>query len=57
MGKRIAEIVTIVFIILKLTQIIDWSWWWVFSPLLILYGFVTLCYAIIGFAHFHKNNK
>jgi hypothetical protein len=24
---------TLVFIILKLTQQIDWSWWWVLSPL------------------------
>ena len=57
MGKRIAEILTIVFIILKLTQVIDWSWWWVFSPLLILYGVVTLCYVILGVAYFHENKK
>jgi len=24
---------TIVFIILKLTDVIGWSWWWVLSPL------------------------
>ena len=24
---------TIVFIILKLTHVIDWSWWWVLAPL------------------------
>lgn len=23
---------TLLFIILKLTDMIDWSWWWVFSP-------------------------
>lgn len=27
------EIVFIVFMILKLTGNIDWSWWWVSSPL------------------------
>lgn len=24
---------TIAFIVLKLMKIIDWSWWWVLSPL------------------------
>ena len=24
---------TIVFVILKLTKVITWSWWWVLSPL------------------------
>lgn len=23
----------IVFLVLKLTHVIDWSWWWVFAPL------------------------
>lgn len=27
------SILTIVFIILKLTDVINWSWWWVLSPL------------------------
>lgn len=22
----------IVFLVLKLTHVIDWSWWWVFAP-------------------------
>lgn len=26
-------LLTIVFITLKLTNAIDWSWWWVLSPL------------------------
>jgi hypothetical protein len=28
---------TIVFIVLKLTGNIDWSWWWVLSPLWITF--------------------
>ena len=24
---------TIVFIVLKLVEVIDWSWWWVLSPI------------------------
>ncbi|MDR2624955.1 MAG: hypothetical protein LBC37_01320 [Zoogloeaceae bacterium] len=26
--------VFLIFLTLKLTGVIDWSWWWVFSPLL-----------------------
>ena len=32
-GIGIPTVVQIVFIILKLTKCIDWSWWWVLSPL------------------------
>ena len=34
-GINFAEILTIVFIVLKLTGFINWSWWWVLSPMLI----------------------
>lgn len=39
----IAEILLVVFIILKLCNVIDWSWWWVLSPLWIV---VILAVAI-----------
>lgn len=32
-GIGFAELLTIVFITLKLTEVIDWSWWWVLSPM------------------------
>jgi MFS family permease len=31
-GIGFLGLLTILFIGLKLTQYIDWSWWWVFSP-------------------------
>lgn len=34
--STIAVILTIVFLVLKLTNVIEWSWWWVLSPLWIL---------------------
>lgn len=34
-------LLTIVFVVLKLTGHIDWSWWWVLSPLWIS-GLVVL---------------
>jgi len=33
-------LLTIVFIILKLTDVIGWSWWWVLSPLWIPFAIV-----------------
>jgi phosphoglycerol transferase MdoB-like AlkP superfamily enzyme len=32
-GTGFAGLLTIAFIVLKLTHVIDWSWWWVTSPL------------------------
>lgn len=29
----ISLILLIIFIVLKLTDLIDWSWWWVLAPL------------------------
>lgn len=29
----VGTILTITFVILKLIGIINWSWWWIFSPL------------------------
>lgn len=26
---------TLVFVILKATSVISWSWWWVFSPMIL----------------------
>ena len=34
------------FIVLKLTNTIDWSWWWVLSPLWIPVGMVVLITAL-----------
>jgi hypothetical protein len=47
----ICILLTIVFVILKLFGAINWSWWWVFSPLWIFWaivlGFVILCLAFV----------
>jgi hypothetical protein len=37
----------IVFLVLKLTHVIDWSWWWVTAPLWITTAFVLLLFAIL----------
>ena len=38
----IGKTVFVVFLILKLCSLIDWSWWWVTSPLWIAVGFYML---------------
>ncbi|KGR80917.1 MULTISPECIES: hypothetical protein [Lysinibacillus] len=40
----IAEVLTIVFIVLKLTEVITWSWWFVLLPMILSFSL----YAIIG---------
>lgn len=32
-GIGFVELLTIVFVVLKLCGIINWSWWWVISPI------------------------
>jgi transmembrane Fragile-X-F protein len=44
-GFPTASIVTIIFILAKLTGKIAWSWWWVFAPLWIS---AALALTIVG---------
>lgn len=37
-GISFTGLLTIVFIVLKLCNVINWSWWWVLSPLWISFG-------------------
>lgn len=47
-GIGFVGLLTIVFIALKLTNFIDWSWWWVLSPLLIVWGIVMLVIIVLA---------
>lgn len=40
------ELLTLAFIILKLTGKIDWSWWWVLSPILIPIGILVAALVV-----------
>ena len=37
-GLGVDMVLLIVFIVLKLVGVINWSWWWVLSPLWISFG-------------------
>lgn len=39
---------TILFIALKLTHVIDWSWWWVLSPIWIPVAVVLGIIAVVA---------
>jgi len=43
-------VLTIVFVILKVTHVVAWSWWWVFAPLWISFGFSLIIAVLIGVA-------
>lgn len=47
-GVGFAGLLTIAFVVLKLCKQIDWSWWWVISPILISIGIVLLVLGGIG---------
>lgn len=52
-GPSILTLLTVLFVGLKLGNVIDWSWWWVLSPLWIplVFGLViVILIVIIGFS-------
>ena len=47
-GIGIGMVLFIVFLVLKLTGTIDWSWWWVTSPLWIPLAAAVVILGIAG---------
>jgi len=47
-GIGFVGLLTIAFIVLKLTGYIDWSWWWVLSPIWITFLIVVGILLLIG---------
>ena len=45
-GGSIAGTLFIVFLVLKLLHKITWSWWWVFSPI-IIDGVLTILFVVL----------
>lgn len=50
-GVGVIGVVQIVFLILKLCKVIDWSWWWVMLPVLIEIGWFIIV-MIIGVIYY-----
>lgn len=55
-GLGLGTVLFLIFLVLKLTGNIDWSWWWVTSPLWIsfLLFLIVLAVALFGFNRAHK---
>ena len=56
-GLGLGSVLFIVFLVLKLTGNIDWSWWWVTSPLWIPITLGIIMVGIMGFAVAWINRK
>ena len=41
-GMKFCDVLLIVFIVLKLCKVINWSWWWVLSPFWIPLGLAII---------------
>lgn len=41
-GMKLADVLLVIFIVLKLTGVIQWSWLWVLSPLWISLALVLI---------------
>ena len=54
-GISFMGMLTILFITLKLTNYIDWSWWWVLSPIWL--GFLLAVFAGLLVVLIEKNKK
>ena len=52
-GVSLGGVLFIVFLVLKLTEHIDWSWWWVTAPLWIPIGFTIVLLIIISMFNRH----
>lgn len=47
MGGWFVSVLTLIFVVAKLLGLIKWSWWLVFSPMIISFGFWVLVLVII----------
>lgn len=54
-GIGLGTILFIVFLILKLTNTIDWSWWWITAPLWIPIGLALILFTIYGLIMYMDN--
>ena len=54
-GTSLPTLLTVLFVALKLCGVIDWSWWWVLSPIPITLGIALVVFAgVIGVLMYGK---
>lgn len=48
-GTEFFDVLLLIFIVLKLVGVIDWSWWWVLSPIWIWALVVGIIFVVAWF--------
>ena len=60
-GLSFSSVLFLVFLVLKLTNVIDWSWWWVTAPLwipiIIFFVLVSGMYGFYKILGYYNKNK
>lgn len=58
-GMSLLGVLLTVFVILKLTGLINWSWWWVLAPVWIPFSVVIVLWVVVSivFAIFYNRMK
>ena len=56
-GLGLGSVLFIVFLVLKLTNVIDWSWWWVTAPLWIPIGLAVMIFIVTALVIIVKEIK
>lgn len=56
-GVGLPGLLTIVFVTLKLCHVIDWSWWWVLSPMWITASLVVLFLSVCALGYYTTRPK
>lgn len=56
-GISLTTVLTLIFVVLKLVGVINWSWWWVLSPTLIVAGLLLIVWAIVIAIDVRDNKK
>jgi hypothetical protein len=51
-GMNLPTTLLAIFVTLKLTDNIDWSWWWVLAPLWIPIGIGLSCLLVFGVVYY-----
>lgn len=56
-GIGFTGLLTVLFVGLKLTHYIDWSWWWVLSPLWISTSLALVALAIAAAVYMRRDRR
>ena len=56
-GISLMGMLTILFITLKLTNYIDWSWWWILSPMWLPLFILLLSAGLLSVIKYVKSTK